>query len=419
MLACRDCQAPLQPPSDLVLNARGNCLPFCPKCATRRRNRGEIPIFSQSVAGVMPDPEYDTEVLTGLSDPDLLKRLEQAFESVLYVNEAQKISAVSPRERPERWNNFAAAWNEATARGYTQADLGGAIKNLAATRGFLNELHEKLGKPESWNPDPGQTDTTWKQFEQLVGKLHAMNAENCIVTVDEKIPDRTTSTPRQVDVTLRFKKSLYDFLAIVECRHQKAAVTIGDVEAFIKKLEDVRGHKGVIVTSSGFDRGAVAKAEFHGIELCTLSRAIHLEWREHVREIVRSFPFPDEVTFEPVDPGGFSNAPTGHAELSFGDFRLCDPTGRDVEHLASLFSRLSLQLMKQRLAMPTQVTVHFDPPAVIRLDPYAVSVPIKAIKVVFVLETRTERRVIQQPTVTHRYDYRNVGTGEVRSFDLE
>jgi len=79
-----------------------------------------------------------------------------------------------------------------------------------------------------------------------------MNAENCIVTVDEKIPDRTTSTPRQVDVTLRFKKSLYDFLAIVECRHQKAAVTIGDVEAFIE-LEQRRLGLGIAEHREGVD----------------------------------------------------------------------------------------------------------------------------------------------------------------------
>jgi hypothetical protein len=221
----------------VVHDALGNQLPFCRDCATLRRNRGEIPLFLRSIVGIAPDPEYGPEILAGLSDPDLLARLEQVFEAVMYVNEKRKISAVSPSQRPERWNDFTAAWNEATARGYTQADLGGAITSLATTRGFLTELREKLGKPESWNPNPCEAEPTWKQFEELVRKLHAMDAEDCVVTVDEKILDRTTSSPRQVDVTLRFKKSLYEFLVVVECRHQKADITIGDVEAFVKKVE--------------------------------------------------------------------------------------------------------------------------------------------------------------------------------------
>ena len=139
-----------------------------------------------------------------------------------------------------------------------------------------------------------------------------------------------------------------------------------------------------------------------------------------MREIVRTFPIPDDVTFDPVDPAAFASAPTGpDVTISFGDFRLLDPSGREVETLPSLLSDLSLQLMGERLAMPTQVRVSFDPPAVLRMDRFGLSVPIKALETLFVLSTRTEQRVVRKPVVRHRYDYRNIGSGEVHSFKLD
>jgi hypothetical protein len=411
VLECTDCKTLIDRP---VLHPTLIALPLCLECATARQERGEFPVYMQPVSDGTVAAEFLPSVLSTLTDPDLLTRVGLSFQEVLYVNAGRKISPVSVHERPELWNNLVAAWNEAARRGYTVADLGGAIKSVGINTGYLKSLREQLGNPESWNPAPDLDDVTWKQFEQLLAKLHSLSADDCVVTVDEKVRDRTTNTPRQLDVTLRFRKSFYDFLVVIECRHQKASVTIGDVDAFAKKLEDVNGHRGVIVTSSDFDPGAIAKAAFYGIELRALSQSYELDWEEHVRETVRAIPFPDEVTFDPVEPGAFSTAPDGTAEMSFGEFRLTDHDGVEIETIASLIARLSLDILRNGVALPVRISVECDPPATLRVDRFNVAIPIKAVEVTFALETRTHTRSLRKAAVLRRYEYQNVATGDVR-----
>ena len=49
-------------------------------------------------------------------------------------------------------------------------------------------------------------------------------------------------------------------------------VPVNDVEEFHSKLDDIGAHKGIIVTTVGFQRGAVQTAKARGIALALLTK---------------------------------------------------------------------------------------------------------------------------------------------------
>lgn len=72
---------------------------------------------------------------------------------------------------------------------------------------------------------------------------------------------------RQFDVTIRFRKGLYEYLTVVECKSYGKPVSVEKVEAFVTKSSDVHAHHAVIASTSGFQKGAQETAHKHSITL--------------------------------------------------------------------------------------------------------------------------------------------------------
>ena len=69
--------------------------------------------------------------------------------------------------------------------------------------------------------------------------------------------DGTRRLPgRQFDVTIRFRKGLYEYLTVVECKDYEKAIPVEKVEAFVTKSADVHAHRAVMASTSGFQEGA-------------------------------------------------------------------------------------------------------------------------------------------------------------------
>src|SRR6202051_5190778 len=90
----------------------------------------------------------------------------------------------------------------------------------------------------------------WEHFERLIAAIHRAADQGADVRWDEEIRGR------QFDVTIRFRKGLYDHLTVVECKDYKQAVSIEKVEAFVTKSRDVRASVAVLASTSGFQSGA-------------------------------------------------------------------------------------------------------------------------------------------------------------------
>jgi hypothetical protein len=86
----------------------------------------------------------------------------------------------------------------------------------------------------------------WKHFERLVTAVHQVADQGAEVRWDETIAGR------QFDVTIRFRRGLYDYLTVVECKDYEKAVPVEKVEAFVTKAADVQAHQAVMASTSGF-----------------------------------------------------------------------------------------------------------------------------------------------------------------------
>lgn len=109
------------------------------------------------------------------------------------------------------------------------------------------------------------TNPKWKLFERVVAAIHLTEESGAEVKWNDHI------NGRQFDVTIRFKFQFYDYLTVIECRDQKDAIKVTDVEAFVTKTQDAGANKAIIVTSSSFQSGAKTAASKHHIALFTLT----------------------------------------------------------------------------------------------------------------------------------------------------
>jgi hypothetical protein len=117
----------------------------------------------------------------------------------------------------------------------------------------------------------------------------------------EKLIDRS-GTERQLDVTIRTKTGPHEVLGIIQCKYEKRPVTITDVEAFISIKQDLNAGLAIMVSRSGYQEGALAKAKLHDVRLWTLEEASKASWREEIRAFELRYHMFDKIQFSPQIP---------------------------------------------------------------------------------------------------------------------
>ncbi len=77
---------------------------------------------------------------------------------------------------------------------------------------------------------------------------------------------------RRIKVDVSFETQLLGarILMLVECKCYKQTVEVGDVEEFHSKLDDIGAHKGIMITTVGYQSGAIKVAKGRGIALALL-----------------------------------------------------------------------------------------------------------------------------------------------------
>ncbi len=59
----------------------------------------------------------------------------------------------------------------------------------------------------------------------------------------------------EVDLSFDFEKVGVAFLVLIECKYYAKKVGVDDVAEFAFKIDDIGAHKGVLVTTQGFQKG--------------------------------------------------------------------------------------------------------------------------------------------------------------------
>jgi hypothetical protein len=111
----------------------------------------------------------------------------------------------------------------------------------------------------------------WKHFERLVAAIHQTADKGAQVRWNETIHGR------QFDVTIRFRKGLYDYLTVVECKDYEKPVPVEKVEAFITKSSDAHADHAVMASTSGFQEGAQQVARKHSMTLIHVTPSAEID----------------------------------------------------------------------------------------------------------------------------------------------
>jgi restriction system protein len=92
-----------------------------------------------------------------------------------------------------------------------------------------------------------------------------------------------------IDVTARFEALGGDFLVLIECKQQQRAVERDVVQVLHDKIRSVGAQKGMLFSTSGFQRGALEYARVHGIALVRVADG-RTSYETRALEPIRSYP---------------------------------------------------------------------------------------------------------------------------------
>ena len=110
--------------------------------------------------------------------------------------------------------------------------------------------------------------TTPDQYEKLLAELYGAMHSSLPAKVFLRRSFIGVSGQKYV-IDLGFEFNLFGvhYLTLVEAKHYTRRVEVGEVLEFAAKLDDVGGHKGVMVTTQGFQVGAQKVATARRIAL--------------------------------------------------------------------------------------------------------------------------------------------------------
>jgi Zn-dependent peptidase ImmA (M78 family) len=76
----------------------------------------------------------------------------------------------------------------------------------------------------------------------------------------------------------------YSMLTLFECKNYGDSVQVGDVETFSDRVRQVGGHKGIMVTSTPFQRSALMIAKSRKIGIVRVNKSNEIEWINHRKD---------------------------------------------------------------------------------------------------------------------------------------
>ena len=158
-----------------------------------------------------------------------------------------------------------------------------------------------------------------KLVEDIVALLH----DTPDVQVQKRVllegaPDQS---PREIDVLLKASVAGYEVRIAIECKNEKKKVGVGQMDAFIGKLNflGIPASYGIYVSVKGYTKGAVEAAQSAGVRLLQLEGLTPDRLRHEVYSAVQSTAYL-MLTWRTLNPfpfvGADSETPQGCIEAS-------------------------------------------------------------------------------------------------------
>jgi restriction system protein len=115
------------------------------------------------------------------------------------------------------------------------------------------------------------TDISPIDFELIIAEIfkkfqHKVKHYEVVHNVKEK----SENAEYQIDIKVTFEFLGVDFVVLVECKKYNSGIKRELIQILNDKVKELGAHKGILVSSSGYQKGAIEYAKKHGIALIRL-----------------------------------------------------------------------------------------------------------------------------------------------------
>lgn len=118
-----------------------------------------------------------------------------------------------------------------------------------------------------------------RELEQLVEILEKNISDKQVeITSPAFLEDRVTGQQREIDVLLVSGSGRHKQLTAFECKDWNKKVGVPEVEAFHTKISDLKINKAIVVSSEGFAKTAIVKANFYNISCLHMDEVANFDW---------------------------------------------------------------------------------------------------------------------------------------------
>ena len=121
-----------------------------------------------------------------------------------------------------------------------------------------------------------------KELEILVSQIQKQLSPEAEVLHNVRLPSRTTSAKRQIDVLVKQRIGQYEMQIVIDSKDYKEPVDVKGVEEFYGLVTDVGANKGVLVCPAGFTKAAKERAQGFLIDLYSPVDTGEHKWKAKV-----------------------------------------------------------------------------------------------------------------------------------------
>lgn len=123
------------------------------------------------------------------------------------------------------------------------------------------------------------------EFELLAQRLFAEKLKNefgyAIPVEHQRTFKSLSGNTYNIDLSYTFKVFDINYHTLVECKYWNSSVTREKVGYFKSILDDIKAHKGILVTTKGFQKGAITYAQSQNIGLVKITNDRYFETYSH------------------------------------------------------------------------------------------------------------------------------------------
>lgn len=127
----------------------------------------------------------------------------------------------------------------------------------------------------------------WKEYEQEIFVQMQKRYVDASILYNQKVPGRISGTERQIDILIEDQSLDSPIRTIVDAKRRSSPIDINDIESFISMMADVGAHRGILVATVGYTKGAILRAHKEiyqdiDLDIYTLAELKHLQGKEAI-----------------------------------------------------------------------------------------------------------------------------------------